>query len=61
MTGKLAVQYGGRLGGALAVYYLVGRRSGTVGMVASIVLGWLGGGFLADKVADATMLGLDLR
>jgi hypothetical protein len=61
MNGKLAVQYGGRAGGALAAYMLVGRKAGLGGLVASVVLGWLAGGFVADKVANATMLGLDLR
>ena len=60
MTGKLAVQYGGRAGGAALAYWIVGRRAGPVGAIASVILGWVAGGFVADKVADATMLGLDI-
>jgi hypothetical protein len=52
-TTKIVIQYGGRVGGAVAFYYLAGRK---MSPLASVVLGaaaWLAAGYLTDKAIGA--------
>jgi hypothetical protein len=48
MNQDLMTRYAGRAAGAAAAYYTIGKRLDTVGMLAAVALGWLGGGYLVD-------------
>lgn len=53
MNPSLPIRYGGRAAGAVAAYYIIGRRLGTVGVAVAVAAGWLAGGYLIDKATGA--------